>query len=118
MVLAVALAQLAADRVVGIGMSAVVVVAAGPPVVAARLAAAAAAVLVQQVAGVLVGCSYIPRVDCYRIVHICNAQIICGGNYSRGRVLCQLSDDLYTPLGYFTANQSRGRGRRPAGGAR
>lgn len=74
-----ALAQLAADRVVGIGMSAVVVVAAGPPVVAARLAAAAAAVLVQQVAGVLVGCSYIPRVDCYRIVHICNAQIICGG---------------------------------------
>ena len=74
--LAVALAQLAAGRVVGIGMSAVVVVAAGPPVVAARLAAAA--VLVQQVAGVLVGCSYIPRIDCYRIVHICNAQIICG----------------------------------------
>ena len=71
-----ALAQLAAGRVVGIGMSAVVVVAAGPPVVAARLAAAA--VLVQQVAGVLAGCSYIPRVDCYRIVHICNAQIICG----------------------------------------
>ncbi len=72
--LAVALAQLAAGRVVGIGMSAVVVVAAGPPVVVARLAAAA----VQQVAGVLAGCSYIPRIDCYRIVHICNAQIICG----------------------------------------
>ena len=107
-----ALAQLAAGRVVDIDMS--VAAAAGPPVVVAVLAAAA----VQQVAGVLAGCSYIPRVDCYRIVHICNAQIICGGNYSRGRVLCQLSDDLYTPLGYFTANQSRGRGRRPAGGAR
>ena len=71
--LAVALVQLAAGRVVDIDMS--VAAAAGPPVVVAVLAAA----VVQQVAGVLVGCSYIPRVDCYRIVHICNAQIICGG---------------------------------------
>ena len=70
--MAVALVQLAAGRVAGIDMS--VAAAAGPPVVVARLAAAA----VQQVAGVLVGCSYIPRVDCYHIVHICNAQIICG----------------------------------------
>lgn len=75
--LAVILAQLAAGRVVDIDMSVAVAAAAGPPVVAARLAAAA--VLVQQVAGVLVGCSYIPRIDCYRIVHICNARIICGG---------------------------------------
>lgn len=71
-----ALAQLAAGRVVDIDMSVAVAAAAGPPVVVAVLAAAA--VLVQQVAGVLAGCSYIPRVDCYRIVHICNAQIICG----------------------------------------
>lgn len=49
--LAVALVQLAAGRVVDIDMS--VAAAAGPPVVVARLAAAA----VQQVAGVLVGCS-------------------------------------------------------------
>lgn len=75
--LAVILAQLAAGRVVDIDMSVAVAAAAGPPVVAARLAAAA--VLVQQVAGVLVGCSYIPRIDCYRIVYICNARIICGG---------------------------------------
>ena len=53
-----ALAQLAAGRVVDIDMS--VAAAAGPPVVVAVLAAAA--VLVQQVAGVLAGCSYIPRV--------------------------------------------------------
>lgn len=74
--LAVALVQLAAGRVVDIDMSvaAAAAAAAGPPVVVARLAAAA----VQQVAGVLAGCSYIPRIDCYRIVHICNAQIICG----------------------------------------
>lgn len=72
--LAVALAQLAAGRVVDIDMSVAAAAAAGPPVVVARLAAAA----VQQVAGVLAGCSYIPRIDCYRIVHICNAQIICG----------------------------------------
>ena len=69
-----ALVQLAAGRVVDIDMSVAAAAAAGPPVVVARLAAAA----VQQVAGVLAGCSYIPRIDCYRIVHICNAQIICG----------------------------------------
>ena len=73
--LAVALAQLAAGRVVDIDMSVAAAAAAGPLVVVARLAAAA----VQQVAGVLAGCSYIPRIDCYRIVHICNAQIIYGG---------------------------------------
>ena len=49
--LAVALVQLAAGRVVDIDMS--VAAAAGPPVVVAVLAAAA----VQQVAGVLAGCS-------------------------------------------------------------
>jgi len=51
----VALAQLAAGRVVDIDMSVAAAAAAGPPVVVAVLAAAAAAV--QQVAGVLVGCS-------------------------------------------------------------
>ncbi len=56
--LAVALAQLAAGRVVDIDMSVAAAAAAGPLVVVARLAAAA----VQQVAGVLAGCSYIPRI--------------------------------------------------------
>lgn len=72
-----ALAQLAAGRVVDIDMSvaAARLAAAGPPVVVAVLAAAA----VQQVAGVLVGCSYIPRIDCYRIVHLPHARVICGG---------------------------------------
>ena len=51
--LAVALVQLAAGRVVDIDMSVAVAAAAGPPVVVAVLAAAA----VQQVAGVLAGCS-------------------------------------------------------------
>lgn len=48
-----ALAQLAAGRVVDIDMSVAVAAAAGPPVVVAVLAAA----VVQQVAGVLAGCS-------------------------------------------------------------
>lgn len=57
-----ALAQLAAGRVVDIDMSVAAAAVVGPPAVAARLVVVVVLAAVWQAAGALAGCSYTPRI--------------------------------------------------------